>query len=183
MDAAVATLRTAARELQVASLADKPTYARIVTQLRRVAEQLNAAERRAGQEAAEPVDFAVIWRDALTTTALVGAGHAVTLRLPDHVMVKGPASDLRALVRGMVEYAFTTGCESIEMRVENSGAARQVCVTELAVRTREFPDFLQQNLWKVVRSRSGEVSTVSEPQKTRIRFMLPMERRHGALLC
>ncbi len=40
MDGAVATLRMAARELQVASSADKPTYTRIVAQLRRVAEQL-----------------------------------------------------------------------------------------------------------------------------------------------
>jgi len=180
MDGAVATLRMATRELQVASLADKPTYTRIVAQLRRVAEQLNAAERRAGQEAAEPVDFAAIWRNALPTTALVaGAEQPVTLQLPDHVMVKGPAADLRALVRGMVEYAFTLGCEAIELRVDDSGPARQTCVTELVVRAGEFPDFLQQNLWKVVRSRGGEVSTISEPGKSRIRFTLPIERRRA----
>lgn len=178
MDGAVATLRTAARELQVASLADKPTYTRIVAQLRRVAEQLNAAERRASQEAVDPVDFAAIWRDALPTSALVaGAGQPVTLHLPDHVMVKGPASELRALVRAMVEYAFTLGCDAIELRADGRGPARQTCITELVVRAREFPDFLQQNLWKVVRGRGGEVSTVSEPEKLRIRFTLPIERR------
>jgi hypothetical protein len=184
MDGAVATLRMAARELQIASLADKPTYTRIVAHLRRVAEQLNAAERRANQEAAEPVDFAAIWRNALPTTALVtGAERPVTLRLPDHVMVQGPASALRALVRGMVEYAFTTGCDAIELRVDDCGPARQTCVTELVVRAREFPDFLQQNVWKVVRSRGGEVSTVSEPEKSRIRFTLPIERRGAAARC
>ncbi len=184
MDGAVATLRMAARELQVASSADKPTYTRIVAQLRRVAEQLNAAERRASQEAAEPVDFAMIWRDTLTATALVaGAGQPVTLHLPDHVMVKGPAAELRALVRGMVEHAFTIGCDAIELRVDDRGSARQTCVTEIVVRAREFPDFLQQNVWKVVRSRGGEVSTVSEPQKSRIRFTLPIERRQAAARC
>ena len=183
MDGAVATLRMAARELQVASSADKPTYTRIVAQLRRVAEQLNAAERRASQEAAEPVDFAAIWRDALPTALLAGAGQPVTLHLPDHVMVKGPAAGLRALVRGMVEYAFTNGCDSIELRVDDRGPARQTCVTELVVRAREFPDFLQQNLWKVVRGRGGEVSTVSEPKKSRIRFTLPIERRAAAARC
>ncbi len=184
MDGAVATLRMAARELQAASSADKPTYTRIVAQLRRVAEQLSAAERRASQEAAEPVDFAAIWRDALPTPALVtGAGQPVTLHLPDHVMVKGPASDLRALVRGMVEYAFTNGCDAIELRVDGPAPARQTCVTELVVRAREFPDFLQRNLWKLVRSRGGEVSTVSEPDKSRIRFTLPIERRGAAACC
>jgi hypothetical protein len=180
MDGAVATLRMAARELQVASLGDKPTYTRIVAQLRRVAEQLNAAERRASQAAAEPVDFAAIWRDSLPTTALVtAAGRPATLHLPDRVMVKGPTSDLRALVRGMVEYAFTLGCDAIELRADDGGPGRQTCVTELVVRAREFPDFLQQNLWKVVRSRGGAVSTVSEPEKLRIRFTLPIERRRA----
>ena len=180
MDGAVATLRMAARELQLASSADKPTYTRIVAQLRRVAEQLSAAERRASQEAAEPVDFAAIWRDALPTPALVtGAGQPVTLTCPIMSWSKARRADLRALVRGMVEYAFTIGCDAIELRVDDRAPARQTCVTELVVRAREFPDFLQQNLWKVVRSRGGEVSTVSEPEKSRIRFTLPIERRAG----
>jgi hypothetical protein len=56
-----------------------------------------------------------------------------------------------------------------------------MCVAELVVRAAEFPDFLLQNLWKVVRNRGGVVSTVSEPQKSRIRFTLPIERRQAAV--
>ena len=181
MDSAVATLQMAARELQAAKAGDKLAYTQIVAKLRKVADQLSGIDRRADQEKVEPVDYAAILRDAVNKAASVERiGAKLTVDLPEHAMVAGPASDLRNVVCGLVEHALTVGCDAIALRCDDTEPARPTCVTEFIVRAPAFPDFLQHSLWKVVRTRRGEVSTLVEREKCHIRFKLPLERRAAA---
>jgi hypothetical protein len=180
MDGAVATLQMAARELQLADAADRSRYAGIVSQLRAVAEQLTALERRTGAQKAAAINFAAMLRDAATSAAATAerAGQRIAVQLPDEAMVEGPAHDLRNLIGGMVEYAVTVGCDAITLNIDGDNArGRNTCVTEFTVRSRDVPDFLQRNLWNAVSVRRGEVSIVCEAQSSRIRFKLPIERR------
>jgi len=181
MDAAVATLQTAARELQAIKAGDKSAYVRIVAKLRKVADHLSAIERRADHERAEAFDYAAVLRTAVTKEA-ARSGQPPVLQLPEEAIVEGPASDLRNLAFGLVEYAFTVGCDAIALRIDDTDAAeRPTCVTEFVLRAPALPDFLQQRLWKAVRNRRGEVCTIVEPDRCHVRFALPIERRAAIL--
>jgi hypothetical protein len=183
MDGAVATLQMAARELQLADATDRSKYAAIVSQLRAVAEQLTALERRTGAQKAEAINLAAMLRDAAASVAATAerAGEHIALELPDEAMVEGPARDLRNSISGVVEYAITVGCDAITLRIDRDSArGRNTCVSEFTVRSRDVPDFLQRNLWKAVSIRRGEVSIVCEAQSSRIRFKLPIECRLNA---
>jgi len=186
MKAAVATLQMAAQELHSAGAVEQAKYVRIVSQLRSIAEQLTSLDRRVGEQDPDPVDFAALLHDA-ATAASAAAGRdqcGVALHLAAGVMVEGPGGDLRTVVGGLAEYALTVGCDAIELRTDGKAkGARHTCITEFVVRSRDVPDFLRQDLWNAVRIRHGEVSVICEPDKSRIRFSLPIERRQTAASC
>jgi hypothetical protein len=173
MQTAAATLLIAARQLQHGGAMGPPDYGRIASQLREVTDQLASLEQRAAGYETHPVNFAEMLRATGVTTA----------PLPEEMMVEGPANDLRDLLCVLVEYAGTVGHGAIGLRPEvkckNSGP-RQMCVTELTVRSSDVPDFLQRKLWEAAHRRRGEVSLISELQSCRIEFRLPIERRRMA---
>ena len=188
MHTAITALQTAARRLQLFGGLEQSQCSQIMTQLREVADQLHALERRRGEEKADPVNFTDLVRRALGAASVPAAGRAARtaiLQVPEDVIVEGPAHDLRDLVCSLIEYAFTVTRNSIELRADiryTGNQARAVCSTELTLQSSDVPDFLRQKLWEVVRVRRGEVSVVSEAECCRVIFTLPVERRLGTVL-
>jgi hypothetical protein len=173
MYAAVATLEMNARRLQLGEKLDRSNYRRIVSQLREVTDELTALEKRGERQTPRSVNFAAMLRDTTATT----------LPLLEEIIVEGPAHDLRDLLCSLVAYARTVGRDPIDLRVEvkrKNSAAGEMCVTEFVVRSPDVPDFLQRKLWNAIRARHGEVSVVSEPERSRIGFRLPIAPRRAA---
>lgn len=181
MYAAVATLQMAARQLQLSGELDRSKYSRIMAQLREVADELTAFERRTGKQKADPVNFTAMLREAV---AIAGHdGNGIVMQLAEDVMVEGPANDLRDLVCCLVEYALSVGRGPADLRAQvkqTSNQLRAMCATELAIPSPDVPDFLRRRLWDAVRTRRGEVSVICEPEHCRIEFTLPIERRSAA---
>ena len=187
MHAAIAALETAARQLELSGGLEHSQYSQIVAQLREVSDQLNALERRKAEEKAAPVNFTDLVRGALVAASDPAgpAAAAAIVQVPEDVMVKGPAHDLRDIVGGLVEYAGTVARDPIELRMDiryTGNQAAAVCSTELAIQSPDVPDFLRQKLWDVVSGRRGEVSIVSASECCRVVFTLPVERRLGTVL-
>jgi len=185
MDAAVATLQMAARQLQLSGGLERCEYSRIMTRLREVTDELSAVERRTGKQKPDPVDFTVILRAALATASPLVDRHqsGFALSLPEGIMVEGPSHDLRDLLCSLFEYALSVGRDPIDLRVEvgcRHSKGREMCATELAVESSDLPDFLRRKLWDAIRMRRGEVSITAEPARCRIGFTLPIERRRAA---
>jgi hypothetical protein len=173
MDAAAATLLMAAQRLQHGGALDRANYGRIVSQLREVTDQLTALEKRSGNQEARPVNYTAMLRDTA----------AMTSPLSEEIMVEGPAHDLHDLLCVLAEYALTAGHNPIDVRLEvnrKKNEAKEMCVTELVVHSSDIPDFLRRKLWEAVRIRRGEVSVIAEPERCRIEFKLPIERRRAA---
>jgi hypothetical protein len=180
MHAAVATLQMAARQSQLDGGLDQSKYSRIMTQLRQVADQLTAVDQRAGKQKADPVNLTEMLRDALAAASPAVAQNGVAMPEPEEAMVEGPANDLRDLVSSLFEYALTVGPKPIDLRTQikqTSPQPRAMYATELVIQSPDVPDFLRRKLWDAVRIRRGEVSVISEPDRCRIEFMLPVERR------
>jgi len=107
------------------------------------------------------------------------------VQVPEYVMVQGPAHDLRDLVCSLAEYALTVARDPVDLRAQvmyTSNQGRGVCATELVIQSPDVPDFLRRKLWDAVRIRHGEVSVVLEPERCRVKFTLPIERRSGTIL-
>jgi hypothetical protein len=185
MNAAVATLQMAAQQQHLSGELERTEYSRIVAQLREVAKDLSAFERRTGQLTAAPVDFTEMVRVAVAAAsppANQDDGGRATL-MPEGIMVEGPAHDLRDLLDCLTEYAFSMGAHPAGVRVEikrQESRGRDACMIELFVQSPDVPDFLRRKLWDTVSKRRGEVSIVSEPTCCRIGFTLPIERRQTA---
>ena len=178
MYAAVAALQKAQRQLQLDGGRDPSKYGRIMTQLREVTDQLTAVHRRAANHKADPVNFTQLLREALATATAGNTGIAAAG--PEDVMVEGPANDLRDLLSSLFEYALTVGRDPIELHAhvrQEEPEPRAAYVTELVIQSPDVPDFLRRKLWDAVRARHGEVRVISEPQRCRIEFALPVDRR------
>jgi hypothetical protein len=179
MQAAVATLQKAARQLNLPAGLDQSKYRRIIAQLREVTDELTAVGRRAGKPKADPVNFAQMLLDGLAAASpSAGNGdNSVAVSAAEDAMVEGPANDLRDLVNSLFEYA---GRGPIELRAQvkpmNLGLGAAYA-TELIIQSPDIPDFLRRKLWDAVRVRRGEVCVSSEPERCRIAFTLPVERR------
>jgi hypothetical protein len=181
MYAAVATLQMAARQLQLGGGLDPSKYGRIVTQLREVTDQLTAVHRRAGNQKTDPVNFTEMLREAMATAS--PGSNGIAMPVLEDVMVEGPANDLRDLLSSLFEYALTVGRDPIDLRtqVRQTGPQlRPVYATELVIQSPDVPDFLRRKLWDAVRVRRGEVCVISEPERCRVEFALPIERRSAA---
>jgi len=179
MYATVATLQMAAQRMQLSGELDQSKCRRIMSQLRQVADELIDSERRLGKQKANPVNFSAVMHDA----AAGQDKRRIVMRLADEIMVEGPGHDLHDLLCSLFEHALTVGCEPIDARVEVKcvdNPVRDVCSTELCIQSPDLPDFLQRKLWDAVRARRGEVSLISEPERCRIGFTLPIERRRAA---
>lgn len=185
MYAAVAALQMTARRLQLSGGLDQSKYDQIISQLRQITDELTDSDRRAGKQKLDPVNFFDMVRDTVATASAEGHPdiNRVAMQLVQDVMVEGPAHDLRDLLRSLFEYALGVGQDPITLRVEvkcTGEPAREMCLTELAIHSPNVPDFLQRKLWNTVRARRGEVSVISEPERCRIGFTLPVERRRAA---
>ncbi len=185
MYAAVATLQMAARQLQLSGAADRSKYSRIMSQLREVTDELTALERRAGKQKADPVNITEMLRTAAAMAAPAPDRDRkrIAIQAAEDVIVEGPAHDLRDLICSMLEYAFTVGCDAVDLRVDTTrkcNELRDMCSIEMVIQSTDVPDFLRGKLWNTVRIRRGEVSIVSEAQRCRIGFTLPVERRLAA---
>jgi hypothetical protein len=187
MHTVVTALETAARQLRLSGGLEQSQYSQIVAQLREVSDQLNALERRKAEEKASPVNFTDLVRHALRAGS-VPAGQAARtaiVQVPEDVMVKGPAHDLRDTVCSLIEYVLTVARDPIKLHADIryiGHQARAVCSTELTIQSPDVPDFLRQKLWEVVGRRRGEVSIVCAPECCRVVFTLPVERRLGIVL-
>jgi len=173
MHAAVASLQQAARRLQHSGILDPSKYAWMMSQLRDVTTELDASERRARDQKADPVNIAELLREALTTAG-------IAMPLPDTVMVAGPARNLRDLLCCLIEYALGVRPNSIDLRAEtrpSTDEAREAFTIELVIQSPDVPDFLRRKLWEAARARRGEVSIVSELDCCRIGLSIPVERR------
>jgi hypothetical protein len=186
MYAAVATLKLAAQKLQLSGELDPSKYARMMSQLRGVTDELTAFERRARtQKKANPVNFAELLSEVMATASPTNAasGNGMAAQLPDPVLVEGPVEDLRDLLSCLIEYALSVDQGPIKFGAEIRRDGDEVsdkCAAELVIRSPDVPDFLRRKLWDAVRVRRGEVSLISEPDCCRIGFTLPIERRHSA---
>jgi len=184
MHAAVVTLQTAARQLQLSGELDRCEYDRMMAQLREVAHGLAAVERRANEQKAETIDFTAMLREAAALGSPEGkqgdgGDSGGGADVPDGMVIEGPAYDLRDALCSLVEYARTVGSSPVDLnaRLERGrGAAHAICAVELSVRSPDVPDFLRRKLWDATRARHGEVCLVCEPERCRIHFKLPIAR-------
>jgi len=179
MQTTVATLQRAARQLNTSGL-DRSKCRRIIAELREVTDELTAFERRGGKQKADPVNFAEMLLDALAAASLSAGDDSVAVSGAADAVVEGPANDLRDLVSCLFEYA---GRGRIELRAHvkpMSPGPGAGYATELTVQSPDIPDFLRRKLWDAVRARRGEVCVSSEPERCRIQFTLPVERRSAA---
>ena len=184
MHSAVAALQKTARQLQLSGGLEPSKYSRIMSQLREVTNELSASERQMKNRKAAPVNYTVLLREAMPANSAdadpSGSQRAISA---EDILVEGPAQDLRNAIGSLIEFASAAGRDGLDLRVElkrGSDQARDVCTTELAVRSPDVPDFLRRRLWDAVRLRRGEVSVVSEPNGSRVTFTLPVERRRAA---
>lgn len=181
MDAAIATLQMAARQLQISGSLEQSSFSRIMTQLRTVTDELAAFRGRAGHQQGDPIDFTAMLREAAVTANQGGSGFPV--EVSDGLVVQGPADGLRDLLCCLLEYAVTVGGDRIELRaaIKQTGSQdRAMCATELLIPPTDVPDFLRRKLWDAVRVRRGEMRVASGPDRCRIEFTLPIERRLAA---
>jgi len=181
MQTTVATLQRAARQLNISGL-DRSKCRRIIAELREVTDELTAFERRGGKQKSDPVDFTQMLLDGLAAASRSAGrdGNGVAVSGAEGAMVEGPANDLRDLVSCLFEYA---GRGPIELRaqVKPMGPGPVAgYATELTVQSADMPDFLRRKLWDAVRARRGEVCVSSEPERCRIQFTLPLERRSAS---
>ena len=179
MHSVVATLETAARQLQLSGELERSEFGRIMMHLRSVADGLSAVEQRIAKQKAASVDFAEILRSAAALISPVcRRGGRAGLPLQE-IMVEGPAHDLRDLLCSLVEYGRAVGADPLELHAQirqDIGATRAKCVMVLAVQAPDLPDFLRRKLWDAARVRGGEVSVVCEPKLCRVEFTIPIER-------
>jgi hypothetical protein len=179
MQTAVATLQRAARQLNISGGLDRSKCRRVIAQLREVTDELTAFERRGGKQKAEPVNFTQMLLDGLAA-ASPSAGsdrNSVAVSGAEDTMVEGPANDLRDLLSSLFEYAGrgpVEMCAQVKPMSHGLGAGY---ATELTIQSPDIPDFLRRKLWDAVRVRRGEVCVSSEPERCRIKFTLPVERR------
>jgi hypothetical protein len=185
MSTAVTNLEIALRQLQSRRTTDRPEYAPIVSGLLRITDQLTAIERRNSTVDTAPVNLTLLLREALTASAATIAEdkRLSNIRLPREAWVPGPAKDLRDLVAALVEYALTVGCSEVALQsgdsLEHPGANDR-CSIRLELQSSDIPEFLRQKLWHVVSRRHGEVSIVTEADRSLIGIALPLERRRMA---
>jgi hypothetical protein len=180
MDAAVKSLQMAARRLQLSGNLDQSEYARMMSRLREVTDELGASERRAVKQNAEPVNYTELLLDATAAASQPNIQRGIAMQLPGDITVEGPAQDLRDLICCLMEYALTVARDPIALHAEikcDSNNVRAVCATELLIQSSDVPDFLRRKLWDTVGKRRGEYSVILEPECCRIRFTLPVERR------
>jgi hypothetical protein len=185
MYAAVAALQTAARRLQLSAELDSSEYAPMITQLRKVRDQLATFERRAGNQQADRVDLGELLREVTGPASAANdqGGSGIATQLSGDILVEGPVQDLRDLFCCLVEYALGVGPGPLNLKVEitrKPNEARETCVIGLIIQSSDVPDFLRRKLWEAARLRRGAVSVVSEPDCCRIGLMLPVERRVAA---
>ena len=177
MHPALATLETAARQLQLSGELERSEFGRVMRGLRSVADGLRAVERRAAKQKAASVDVVELLRAALAAAA------AGSPRGGEEILVEGPANDLRHLFSSLLEYARAVGTDAVEARThikEDGDIAGPKWVLQLVVQSPDLPDFLRRKLWDAARLRGGEVSVISEPTLCRIEFTLPIDRRFTA---
>jgi hypothetical protein len=185
MSTAVTNLEMALSQLRSRRTTDRPEYAPIVSGLLRITDQLTAIERRDSTVDTAPVNLALVLREALMAAAatIAEANRLSNIRLAREAWVPGPAKDLRDLVTALVEYALTVGCTEVAFQSgdnhEDPGANDR-CSIRFELKSSEIPEFLRQKLWHVASSRHGEVSTVTEANRSRISIALPLERRRMA---
>jgi len=180
MNAAIKTLRTGARQLRLAGELDPDKFAWAMTQLRTVANELAACERRASKEEVIPVDITALLSRVLGPPASGQRDDRIAPPSAGNVMVRGPLHDLQDLLNGLIEYARSvyTGPMDLRTSVRRGGCkVGDMFTIELAVRSLEIPDFVRRKLWDAASIRGGEVSVVSEPDRCWIRLTLPTERR------
>jgi hypothetical protein len=178
MHAAVSDLKMAAQRLRLSGELDVPNYTRMMTQLREFGEQLATFERRAGTQNVEPVNLTELIRKVAGPVTTVHAGNEIATGLSEPFIVEGPTEDLRDLLSCLVEFARGVGPDPIDLRLElQCDENRQKCLIGLVIRSSDVPDFLRRKLWDAARARRGEVSITTEPDRGRIAFVLPLERR------
>jgi hypothetical protein len=185
MSTAVANLEMALRQLRSRRTTDRPEYAPIVSGLVRITDQLTAIERRDGTVDTAPVNLALLLREVLTASvATTGEDKRLSnIRLARDAWVPGPAKDLRDFVAALVEYALTVGCTEVALQSGDSHedpGANDRCSIGVELKSSEIPEFLRQKLWHVASRRHGEVSTVTEANRSRVGIALPLERRRMA---
>jgi len=181
MHAAAATLQTAAQRL-ISGVTERSDYTQIIAQLRAVANELAAQERRAAPGKADPVDLTAMLCDAAAKASSAAGQSAITVVAAEEITVEGPATDLHELISSLVEFALGTTRAASEIRIDKACiGSRAAGALELAVGTADLPDFLRRKLWEVAHRRRGQVSIVSEANRCRLTLTLPLERRSAAV--
>jgi len=179
MNTAVATLEKAAGRLRLSGELEPSKYARMMSQLRGVTVELDASERRARRKGAAPANFTELLHDAAASLPNWN-GNSMAAQLPDDVMIEGPAQEIRDLLSCLIEYAGGTSAGPVDLRAQlgyKSGSSREILTVELSIQSPDVPDFIRRKLWDAARPRHGEISIVSEPNRCRIGFILPPDRR------
>ena len=181
MHAAAAKLQTAAQRL-ISGVTERSDYTQIISQLRAVANELAALERRAGQGKADPVHLTAMLWDAAAKASSASGQSGITVAAVEGITVEGPAADLQELISSLLEFALGMARDTVEIRADSAFiGSRAACALKLVVRCADMPDFLRRKLWDVAHRRRGQVSIVSEADRCRVTLTLPLERRLVAL--
>jgi hypothetical protein len=183
--AAVSNLKKAAQRLQLSGELDASNYTRMMKQLGEFSEGLASCERRGKIQNLKPVNLIELIRKvaAPALRATDQEGNELSTETSNDLVVEGPTVDLRDLFCCLIEFARSVGQEPVDLRMQitrDDDETRQKCLIELTVRASDVPDFLRRKLWDAARPRQGEVFVTTEPDQSRIGFVLPLERRLAA---